>query len=116
MKYVKYLALFTIVVISSTIITTQASAHPPRYMKLNYAPDELKVTILHFTFAPKIHYVYKVDIEKNGQPVTSEIYQSQPRLIFVTYTYNLTAVAGDQITVIASCSLFGKITRSITVT
>lgn len=116
MKYIKYLALFIMVVLSATIITTQASAHPPRYMKLTYSPDELKVIILHFTFAPKIHYIYKVDIEKNGQPVTSELYQSQVRLIFVINTYNLTASAGDQITVTASCSLFGKITRSITVT
>lgn len=116
MKNMKYLALFIIVVISTTIITTQASAHPPRYMKLNYTPDELKVTILHFTFAPKIHYIYKVDIEKNGQLIASELYQSQARLIFVIYTYILSANAGDVITVTASCSLFGKITRSITIT
>jgi hypothetical protein len=116
MKYVKYLALFIMVVISTTIIATQASAHSPRYMKLKYSPDELKVIILHFTFAPKIHYIYKVDIEKNGQLVNSELYQSQQRLIFVIYKYNLTASSGDQITVTAYCSLFGKITRSITVT
>ncbi len=116
MKYVKYLALFIMVVISTTMIATQASAHSPRYMKLNYTPDELKVIILHFTFAPKIHYIYKVDIEKNGQLVNSELYQSQQRLIFAIYKYNLTASSGDQITVTAYCSLFGKITRSITVT
>ncbi len=116
MKYVKYLALFIIVLIPATIITTQASAHSPRYMKLNYTPDELKVTILHFTFAPKVHYIYKVDIEKNGAPVNSELYQSQPRLFFVIYKYNLTASSGDVITVTASCSLFGKIMRSITIT
>ena len=116
MKYVKYLALFIMVVISTTIIATQASAHSPGYMKLKYSPDELKVIILHFTFAPKIHYIYKVDIEKNGQLVNSELYQSQQRLIFVIYKYNLTASSGDQITVTAYCNLFGKITRSITVT
>jgi hypothetical protein len=116
MKYIKYLAMFIIVLISATILTTQASAHPPRYMKLKYTPDELKIIILHFTFAPKLHYVYKVDIEKNGAPVTSELYQKQSRLIFVIYTYNLTASSGDVITVTASCSLFGKITRSLTVT
>jgi len=115
MKYVKYLALFIMVVLSSTIIATQAGAHSPRYMKLTYEPGEIKVVILHFTFAPKSHYVYKVDIEKNGALVTSELYQSQPRFFFVIYKYNLTATTGDLITVTAYCSLFGKITRDITI-
>jgi len=116
MKYIKYLALFIMVVISITIITTQASAHSPRYMKLNYKPDELKIIILHFTFAPKIHYIYKVDVEKNGILITTEFYQRQQRLIFAIYKYNLTAISGDQLTVTAYCSLFGKITRSMIVT
>jgi len=115
MKYVKYLALFIMVVISSTIIATQAGAHSPRLMKLSYEPGELKVTILHFSFAPKSHYIYKIDIEKNAAIVISELYQSQPRFFFVIYKYNLTATTGDLITVTAYCSLFGKITRDITV-
>jgi hypothetical protein len=102
-------------IIGSLMISMQAAAHNPRYMKLDYEPDTLDVLILHFSFAPKIHYVYKLDIEKNGDLYSSEQYTSQPKLLFFRYTYNMTATSGDEITVTAYCSLFGKLTRSITI-
>jgi hypothetical protein len=99
----------------SLMISMQAAAHNPRYMKLDYEANSLDVLILHFSFAPKIHYVYKVDIEKNGDLYVSEQYANQPMFIFFRYDYNVTATTGDELVVTAYCSLFGKITRSITV-
>jgi len=93
----------------------QAAATAPRYMKLVYQPGTLQVTVLHFSPAKTFHYVYKVDVEKNGGVVASTQYTSQPKFFFYTYTYNVTATTGDQLTVTANCVLFGKLTRSITV-
>jgi len=115
MKYRTYATLVVMLIIGSLMISMQAAAHNPRYMKLDYEPDTLDVLILHFSFAPKIHYVYKLDIEKNGDLYSSEQYTSQPKLLFFRYTYNMTATSGDEITVTAYCSLFGKLTRSITI-
>ena len=115
MKYRTYAILVVMLIIGSLMISMQAAAHNPRYMKLDYEPDTLDVLILHFSFAPKIHYVYKLDIEKNGDLYSSEQYTSQPKFLFFRYTYNMTATSGDEITVTAYCSLFGKLTRSITI-
>ena len=93
----------------------QASATAPRYLGLKYTPGTLKVTILHFSPVPKIHYIYKVDVEKNGVIYLSQQYTSQPKILFYTYTYNVNATTGDVLRVTATCVLFGHLTRSITV-
>jgi hypothetical protein len=116
MKWKKYIGIFVVLFIGLSMISIGAGATSPRYMKLQYQPDNLKVTILHFSPITKIHFVYKVDVEKNGGLVTSELYSSQPRFFFFSYTYNVSATSGDQLTVTAYCSLFGKLTRSITIT
>lgn len=115
MKYRRYVIVGILLIIGFLMVSMQAAAHNPRYMKLDYEPDTLRVSILHFSFAPKIHYVYKVDIEKNGVLYSTELYTSQPKLLFFRYSYNVTATTGDELTVNAYCSLFGKITRSTTI-
>lgn len=115
MKYGKYVIVGLVLLIFSSMVSMQAAAHNPGYMKLAYEPDTLQVSILHFSFAPKIHYVYKVDIEKNGVLYSTESYTSQPRFLFFRYSYDVTATTGDELSVTAYCSLFGKITRSTTV-
>lgn len=112
----KSIMLSIMLVIGLGMTSMQAGATSPRYMKLQYKPNTLTVTILHFSPITKIHYVYKIDIEKNGELVDSQLYQSQPRFFFFTYTYNVNATTGDMLTVTAYCSLFGKLTRSTTVT
>jgi hypothetical protein len=114
-KQKSYVLIFMLF-IGLAMTSMQAGATSPRYMKLQYKPNTLTVTILHFSPITKIHYVYKVDIENNGELVKSQIYQSQPRFFFFTYTYNINASTSDVLTVTAYCSLFGKLTRSITVT
>jgi hypothetical protein len=114
MKNRKYIAIFSIFIIGLFMMSMQVGATAPRYMKLVYTPGNLKVTILHFSPFPKFHYVYKVDVEKNGVLVVSQQYTSQPRIFFYTYSYEITASSGDQITVTANCVLFGKLIRSIT--
>jgi hypothetical protein len=115
MKYRSVVIFGLLLIIGSLMVSMQAAAHNPRFMKLDYEPDTLQVSILHFSFAPKIHYVYKIDIEKNGVLYSSESYTSQPRFLFFRYSYSVTATTGDELTVTAYCSLFGKITRSMTI-
>ena len=115
MKYRTYGMLFILIIMSILMISTQVGATSPRYMKLTYQQDTLKVIVLHFSPFRTLHYVYKIDVEKNGQPYISELYSSQPRFFFNTYQYNVTAISGDQLTVTANCNLFGKLTRSIMV-
>jgi hypothetical protein len=111
----KSIILIFVLFIGILMTSMQAGATSPRYMKLQYQPNTLTVTILHFSPITKIHYVYKVDIEKNGVLYTSQLYQSQPRFFFFIYTYNVSANTSDVLKVTAYCSLFGKITRSMTV-
>lgn len=117
MKARKYLILVVVLILGLTTMGMQAVATSPRYMKLTYQPQTqtLSVTILHFSPAVKVHYVYKIDVLKNGNPDITHLYTSQPKFFFYTYTYNVTATTGDLLTVTAYCSLFGKLTRSITI-
>jgi len=94
---------------------TQVGATAPRYLGLKYTSGTLSVTILHFSPVPKFHYIYKIEIEKNGLLYLSQNYTSQPKFFFYTYTYNVNATAGDILRVTATCILFGKLTRSITI-
>ena len=117
MKTKKYLIIGMVLILCLTAMSMQAAATSPRYMKLVYEPQTqtLKMTILHFSPAKTAHYVYKVDVLKNGNPASSQLYTNQPKFFFYTYTYNVTATTGDQLMVTANCNLFGKLTRSITI-
>jgi hypothetical protein len=116
MKTRTYVVLGVVLILGLTTMSMQAVATSPRYMKLVYEPQTqtLKVTILHFSPAKTVHYVYKVDVLKNGNPAASQLYTNQPKFFFYTYAFNVTATTGDQLTVTANCNLFGKLTRSIT--
>ena len=123
MKHIKYLAFFTAAILSTTMICFQTNATAPRYLKLQYqtSTHTLKVTIIHFSPATKIHYVYRIEIDKNGAVYQAHLYPSQPRILLFSYTYNVTANPGDTLTVSAYCILWGfiqksqKITSSITI-
>jgi hypothetical protein len=115
MKYRTYIALGIVLILGISMMGMQVGATAPRYVGLKYTSGTLKVTILHFSPVPKFHYVYKVDIEKNGVLYLSQDYTSQPKIFFYTYTYNVNATTGDVLRVTATCVLFGHLTRSTTV-
>jgi hypothetical protein len=115
MMYKKMIAICGILIIGVALMSMQVGATAPRYMKLVYQPDTLQVTILHFSPVRTFHYVYKIDVERNGALVASQQYTSQPRFFFYTYSYNVTASPGDTLTVTAYCVLFGSLTRSLVV-
>ncbi len=98
-------------------LMSAVSAHSPSNMELEYDMDNqrLKVVITHEVTDPLSHYVYKVDIMKNGSLYTTEAYQSQPSPSELIYFYIIDAKKGDTLDVFAECNQGGSITRSLKV-
>jgi glyoxylate utilization-related uncharacterized protein len=117
MKYVKYLALFTVFLLSSTLLGITGSATSPRYINFQYQPSThtLKVTVVHFSPAVKIHYVYRIAIEKNGELYQAYLYEKQPGVFLLKYTYNVSVNPGDTLTVSAYCILWGYLSKTKTI-
>jgi desulfoferrodoxin (superoxide reductase-like protein) len=92
-----------------------AIAHSPSEVKLDYdlSAQTLRATITHTRFSDS-HYINKVEIRKNGNLVNLQEYKSQPSETF-TYSYKVTAVAGDTLEVKAYCNKFGSKTEKLAV-
>jgi hypothetical protein len=118
MKYLKIFAIIGILLISTTTLCFQTQATAPRYLKAQYQASThmLKVTVLHFSPATKIHYVYRIEVDINGMVYQSHLYQKQPGILVLRYTYNVTANPGDVLTVSAYCILWGFIQKTQTIT
>jgi hypothetical protein len=115
MQYGKYMAIGTVLFMCLPMAGLSAEAHRPGFVLLDYEEGSLNVLIVHVTFAPRLHYIYRVEIEKNGELYEVFDYESQPRLFFFIYRYNVSANPGDEITVTAFCSLFGSHTETVTI-
>ena len=117
MKYVKYLAVFTVFLLSSAFLGIIGSATSPRYINLQYQPSThtLKVIVIHFSPAVKIHYVYRIAIEKNGELYQAYLYEKQPGVFLLKYTYNVSVNPGDTLTVSAYCILWGYLSKTKTI-
>lgn len=96
-------------------LLSQASAHAPSEMTLDYDVDThmLTVTLTHSVSDPTLHFVFRIDIEKNGSPVFSEEYSNQPTTSEFSYSFGVDAMPGDTLDVMAWCNLGGSITGSI---
>ena len=108
---------FPILTIIMIIFSSQAFAHPPQDMVLDYnvTTSTLDVTITHNTLDPMSHYVYKVEIKVNGDLYLSKLYTSQPTSSTFSYNYTVLTNTSDQISVTAFCILFGSITKTLVV-
>ena len=93
-----------------------SEAHPPSEMELSYDLENqtLTVTVTHVTIEPQSHRVYLVEVEKNGDLYLDREYDEQPDNTF-TDTYNVEAQVGDVLTVTAYCSLYGSVTKSLSI-
>ncbi|HHO76451.1 MAG TPA: hypothetical protein ENN05_08485 [Deltaproteobacteria bacterium] len=94
-----------------------AHAHPPRDVTIHYdlAQQALSATISHKTTFSSIHYIESVTITRNGVVLLAEKYSDQPKEAPITYTYPVSAVAGDVLEVEATCNVFGSKKATITV-
>jgi len=94
-----------------------AHATAPSAVKLAYdaATQALQVTVTHSTWLPSFHYVKRIDIKKNGDVISANVYDSQPDKLTFSYTYTIPAKEGDILEVTASCSLWGSRTEKLSV-
>lgn len=92
-------------------------AHPPKSLTAAYDIQSQKLTVRidHGSFSPSMHYINKVEVKKNGQPVINQTYKNQPDKNPFEYTYEIPAKAGDVLEIKATCNMYGSKTVSITV-
>jgi hypothetical protein len=92
-------------------------AHPPKGLTAEYdiAAQKLTVRIDHGSFSPSMHYINKVEVNKNALVVIDKTYKSQPDKNPFEYTYEIPAKEGDVLEIKASCNMWGSKTISITI-
>ena len=118
MKYIKYIGIFVIAILTNVIILSSiVTATPPRFIGFQYDKntDTLKVKISHFSPLRRIHYIYRIVIQKNGEIEQVHFYSKQPGFLINRYKFNLSAETGDQITISAYCILYGYNTKTKTI-
>jgi hypothetical protein len=92
-------------------------ANAPSNMTIAYnlETQELRVTITHPVSNPSTHYIFNVEIQKNGMMYNTSTYTSQPDPTSFTYIYQVNASAGDSLSVTATCIQGGSKTAQQTI-
>ncbi|MDD4651532.1 MAG: PQQ-dependent sugar dehydrogenase [Methanothrix sp.] len=92
-------------------------AHPPSLVSLAYDSQNqsLKVTTTHQVSDPTSHYVFRIEVLKNGEKVITKEYTSQPTPSTFSYDYPLNASKGDILKATAYCVIAGSKSSEITV-
>lgn len=93
-------------------------ADAPKDVKIEYDSNAqtLAVTITHKSAFPSFHHIKTVEIKKNSAVISTNKYDTQPKDVPFTYTYKVTASAGDKLEATSTCNLSGSKTSTITVT
>lgn len=115
-RFVSIVIFLTLVI--SIFLAINVSAHPASDMSVSYDDEtqEIEVLIAHSVSNKETHYISDVVISKNGEVYNSYNYTSQPTNSSFTYTYEITATAGDEIEVFTECNLGGTLTKQLTIT
>jgi hypothetical protein len=110
--------------ITSTVILILAAAvcflavpvlaHSPADMTISYDPNTAKiyVTVNHPVDDPATHYLSRVKVKLNGNVISDPDYKSQPTKDTFTLTYDVTANAGDEVWVTATCVRGGVLEKT----
>ncbi|HOD35927.1 MAG TPA: hypothetical protein PLR20_10635 [Syntrophales bacterium] len=108
-------AVVALALLVMALFTAPAYSHGPAKVTLSYDLQKqiLTVTVTHSPFGGD-HYVKEIEIGKNGQSVAKYPYNTQTGEKF-TYTYQISAKAGDTLEVKATCSKYGSKTGKIIV-
>jgi hypothetical protein len=97
------LVLFYSVLICA--IPTPVNANAPSALTVSYnlETQTLQATITHPVSDTITHYIYKVEIKKNGVIYNTSTYTSQPDSNSFTYSYKINVTSSDTLDVTASC-------------
>ncbi|MFH1221090.1 MAG: hypothetical protein V1694_11650 [Candidatus Eisenbacteria bacterium] len=93
-------------------------AHPPKDVQVEFNPDNhmMMVMAMHDTKDATKHFVGTIEVSLNGDKLIDQKFKSQPTADMQMGHYLINDVKiGDQLTVIASCSIAGKKTVTIKV-
>lgn len=116
-KGVVKVSVLVVCFITGFLFLPAASAHAPSRITLDYDDETqtLEVTLVHNVSDPATHYVYKIEITKNGVVYATQEYENQPTDSMVTYTFSVPAVKGDVLAVTAECNLGGSVRGELTI-
>jgi desulfoferrodoxin (superoxide reductase-like protein) len=84
-------------------------------LEYDFASQVLYVTITHNSPTTSNHYVETVELFKNGIAQETFTYQTQPDRSTFTYEYPVTGQDGDLLEAMATCNIYGSLTRNTTV-
>lgn len=113
LKFLKIILLGIIALGSVSIY-----ANPPKDIKITFDPKTklLTAVIIHDTLFPTYHYIKTVEIDINNQKAILHTLTEEETKLSETVIYKLPDVkAGDTVSVEASCSLFGRLKKAITI-
>ena len=95
-------------------LAVPVAAHSPADMTISYDPNTAKiyVTVTHIVDDPATHYLSRVKVKLNGNVISDPDYKSQPTKDTFTLTYDVTAHAGDEVWVTATCVQGGVLEKT----
>jgi len=110
-------AVFLVIMALLAILPLPGSAHPPSNVSISYNGEEqtLQLTITHTVSTPASHYIYKIEVDKNGKEILKEEYTSQPTSSTFSYNYPINVSPGDLIKATAYCVLAGSKSTEIVI-
>jgi hypothetical protein len=96
------------------LLALPAAAHSPTDMTISYDPNTAKiyVTVTHPVDDPATHFLSRVKVKLNGNVISDPDYKSQPTKDTFTLTYDVTANAGDEVWVTATCVRGGLLEKT----
>ncbi len=110
--------LATLILIIIVSQSTQASAHNPNAIHVNYdtGRGQLNVIVQHLVNDKWEHFVKEVVVYKNGRKVWSQDFDFQTSFRNLTIPpIKLSAIDGDEFSVVALCNEGGKGERTIAI-
>ena len=92
-------------------------ADPPQDVALSYdwKTQTLTAEITHKSTFTGLHYIKRIEVKKNNQPIGKYDYPNQPGKTNFSYNYNVPAVENDLLDVTAFCNIQGQKTVTLKV-
>jgi cytochrome bd-type quinol oxidase subunit 1 len=114
-RLIQFVTIFFLALLFISIFVAPGSAHPPSNMKLKYdhAANELEIIITHQVSNENDHYIFRIDIWKNGTLYLTLNYTRQPSKGTFSYNVKISADQDDVIKVTAYCNYNGDLTTTL---
>ncbi|MBU7016250.1 MAG: hypothetical protein HXS44_01980 [Theionarchaea archaeon] len=106
-----------VILLAFLVSAAPVLAHAPSSMELEYDTDSqtLKAVLTHRVSDPYTHYVFRIEIWKNGQSFETVEFAYQPTDSTFFYAFDIPTEEGDLLRVTADCNLGGSITGDLEV-